>query len=291
MIDAVHNPFSPYHPAVPCAYLLCALALSMTLMQPVFVVLSCAGSVVCSGLVRGWRKTWQTARWAFCLALVVAVVNLLFSSSGATELFRIGARAFTAESLVFGACAGATLAAVILWCGCYGSCMTTEASMALAGNAMPTVTLVISQVTRLVSQYVARGRAIADVQAAATSAVAPSRKERMQGHLRIVSVLMGWGMEDGIVRSDAMRARGYECGRRRTTYRRYRFGLADAVWVAATALFTALTIASAVRCCAGFSFYPTVSAPAVWWAYLPYAAMMALPAVMEAKEMWQWRSR
>lgn len=291
MEAAVHNPFATYHPAVPFVCLTCALVLAMALMQPVFVALSCVGAVVCSCVVRGGRATWSTARWALVLAAVVAVANLLFSASGATELFRIGSRAFTAEALVFGCCAGGMLAAVILWCGCFGSCMSTDAVLALAGNAAPTVSLVISQTVRLFSQYLRRGRAIADVQAAVTSAAAPDRTERLHGHLRIVSVLMGWGMEDGIVRSDAMRARGYECGRRRTTYRRYRFGRSDAAPVAATVVLTVLTVWCAVVPCAGFSFYPTVTAPAAWWAYLPYAALMVLSPILAAREAWQWRTR
>ena len=182
------------------------------------------------------------------------------------------------------------LASVLLWFSSYAACMNSANTMALFGNVLPIVSLMVSQVMRLVPQFVARGRGIAAAQDAVSAAAPQTKRQQTAGRLRIVSVLMGWGMEDGIERSDAMRARGYDCGARRTTYKRYRFGRADASVLAAIVVLAAVAGACAAAVCLRFSFYPTLSGWGAWWAYLPYALLMAVPSALRFKEWLLWRS-
>ena len=227
------NVFHTYHPAVAFVFLASALALSMACLHPVFTALSLAGALACSCVCRGGRATLLSLRWIVPLCLVVAAANPFFVASGSTELFRIGQRAIYAEALLYGLCSGGMFASVFLWFASYSSCMDSENSLALFGNAAPVVTLMVSQVLRLVPQFVSRGRAIADVQDSMSAAAPRTKKDAAQGRMRIVSVLMGWGMEDALERSCAMRARGYDCGARRTTYARFRLGASDAAVLAA----------------------------------------------------------
>ncbi len=284
------NVFHTYHPAVAFAYLACAIALAMACMHPVYAALSLAGALAASAVCRGLRATLLSLRWVVPVCLVVAAANPLFVASGSTELFRLGTRAIYAEALFYGLCSGAMFASVFLWFASYSACMDSENSMALFGNVAPTVTLMVSQVLRLVPQFVSRGRAISDVQDCVSAAAARDKREESGDRMRIVSVLMGWGMEDALERSDAMRARGYDCGSRRTTYARFRFGRSDA---AVLALVVVLAAASALCACAAlanFSFYPTISGAAPFWLYIPYALLMAVPPVLWLHDWLVWRS-
>lgn len=284
------NPFATYHPAVAFVFLACAIVISMAALQPVFVALSFLGALACSVVCRGARATAGSFVWIVPLWLVVAIANPLFSASGSTEILRIGVRAVYVESLVYGACSGGMLASVFLWFSSYAACMNSANTMALFGNVLPIVSLMVSQVMRLVPQFVARGRGIAAAQDAVSAAAPQTKRQQTAGRLRIVSVLMGWGMEDGIERSDAMHARGYDCGARRTTYKRYRFGRADASVLAAIVVLAAVAGACAAAVCLRFSFYPTLSGWGAWWAYLPYALLMAVPSALRFKEWLLWRS-
>lgn len=284
------NPFVTYHPAVAFVFLACAIVISMAALQPVFVALSFLGALACSVVCRGARATAGSFVWIVPLWLVVTIANPLFSASGSTEVLRIGVRAVYVESLVYGACSGGMLASVFLWFSSYAACMNSANTMALFGNVLPIVSLMVSQVMRLVPQFVARGRGIAAAQDAVSAAAPQTKRQQTAGRLRIVSVLMGWGMEDGIERSDAMRARGYDCGARRTTYKRYRFGRADASVLAAIVVLAAVAGACAAAVCLRFSFYPTLSGWGAWWAYLPYALLMAVPPALRFKEWLLWRS-
>lgn len=284
------NPFATYHPAVTFVFLACAIVISMAALQPVFVALSFLGALACSVVCRGARATAGSFVWIVPLWLVVAIANPLFSASGSTEILRIGVRAVYVESLVYGACSGGMLASVFLWFSSYAACMNSANTMALFGNVLPIVSLMVSQVMRLVPQFVARGRGIAAAQDAVSAAAPQTKRQQTAGRLRIVSVLMGWGMEDGIERSDAMRARGYDCGARRTTYKRYRFGRADASVLAAIVVLAAVAGACAAAVCLRFSFYPTLSGWGAWWVYLPYALLMVVPSALRFKEWLLWRS-
>ena len=284
------NPFATYHPAVAFVFLACAIVISMAALQPVFVALSFLGALTCSVVCRGARATAGSFVWIVPLWLVVAIANPLFSASGSTEILRIGVRAVYAESLVYGACSGGMLASVFLWFSSYAACMNSANTMALFGNVLPIVSLMVSQVMRLVPQFVARGRGIAAAQDAVSAAAPQTKRQQTAGRLRIVSVLMGWGMEDGSERRDAMRARGYACGARRTPSTRDRFGRADASVLAAIVVLAAVAGACAAAVCLRFSFYPTLSGWGAWWAYLPYALLMAVPSALRFKEWLLWRS-
>lgn len=286
------NVFDTYHPAVAFCYLACAIALSMAALQPVYVALSVAGALACGCATRGARATARALAWALPLVALACALNPFFSASGSTEICRLGSRAVYAESLAYGACSGGMLAAVLLWFSSYAACMTSAATLELFGNRAPTVSLMVTQVLRLVPQFAARGRDISAVQRAVSAAAPASRRAAARDRLRVVSVLMGWGMEDGLVRGDAMRARGYACGARRTSYKRYRFGRADGAVLAAVAALAAAAAAGAWALCGRFAFYPRLSLDALGpaWAYVPYALLMAVPVALQIREWWVWRA-
>lgn len=284
------NVFSTYHPAVAFVFLACAIVFSMAAMHPVYVAISFAGAFITSCVTRGFKHTARSLVWIVPMWLIVTIANPLFSAMGSTEVLRFGLFAIYAESLLYGACAGGMLASVFLWFSSYSACMNSDNSLALFGNIAPVVTLMITQVMRLVPQFVARGRSVALVQDAVSAAAPRTKKQKRDGRFRIVSILMGWGMEDGIERSSAMRARGYDCGARRTTYKRYRFASADVAVVAVVATFALVNAVLVYIACSQYQFYPTASVLVAWWGYIPYALMMLVPVALYVKEWWLWRS-
>lgn len=285
----MQNPFSTYHPAVAFAYLACAIALSMAAMHPALAVISLLGSLACSLVVRGLRRTVHACALAAAAVAIVAAANGVFVAAGSTELLRVGSRVLYGESFVYGLTAGMMLASVLLWFASYAACMDSDASMSLFGGLAPTVSLMVSQVLRLVPQFVSRGRNAVAVQDAMTSASARSKGDEARDRMRVVSVLMGWGMEDGLVRGDAMRARGYGCGARRTTYRRHRVRRSD---VAALVVIIGLFVLSALcvwLIVSRFSFYPALGGFSPWWLHIPYVLLVAVAPVLALREWWQWR--
>ena len=284
----MNNLFSAYHPLVGFMYLAIAIVFCMAAFHPVYVGISFAGALVASFVFKGMKPTLRSLAWTVPLCLVIAVCNMVFTSAGSTELFNLFGRAFYLEALCYGCAMGAMFAAMMLWFMVYAAVMDSESTTTLMGNALPLVSLMISQVMRLVPQFIRRGRAIGAVQGATSAAAARTKKETLGQSLRTLSVLMGWGMEDGIVRSDAMRARGYGCGIKRTRYRRQRFALRDGVAVAAMVALTALNAFLASVACSQFGFYPYMDTLVVWWGYAPYCLFVAIPLILAVKERLSW---
>ena len=59
---------------------------------------------------------------------------------------------------------------------------------------------------------------------------------------------------------------------------------------AATVALALANIPLAAIACAQYSFYPTPPQLVMWWGYLPYAALMLLPAALSLREWWLWRA-
>ena len=283
------NPFAAYHPVVGLVYIVAAIVFAMAAFHPVYVGLSLAGAFAASWAARGLARTARLLPGIALLWAAIAVFNLLFSPAGATPLVTLFGRTLSVEALAYGATMGGLFAAMTLWFTVYDAVMDSEATATVAGNVAPMVALMVSQVMRLVPQFLRRGREIEAVQACTSAAAPRAKREAFAGRVRTMSVLMGWGMEDGIVRGDAMRSRGWGCGARRTRYRRQRFAARDAVALAVVAVLVAGNAFLASVACGQFWFYPYMDTLVAWWGYVPYVVFLAVPTVLAVRERVLWR--
>ena len=277
--------FDSCHPAVPTAFFAAALVLTMAAVHPLLTLLSLAAAIACGVLVRGARAVVRALRWQVPLVLLVALANPLFSASGSTELFRLGPRAVYAESLFYGLVMGMLLVAVVAWFFNASSVLTSDKVMAVFGGALPVVSLMISMALRLVPRFVDRGRDIADVHAACSAARAKGFKAR----LRQTSVLMEWSMEDSLETADAMRARGWRRGQKRTRYRRGGFTAHDMALVGVLAVLAVVAIAVAWAAVSQYRFYPTLTPLRPWWGYGAWAVFLLYPFIVQGEEALKWR--
>ncbi len=280
--------FETNHPAVAAAYVLVTLVLTMFAVQPVLIALSVAGALAYGCLSRGVRSCARALRWQLPTILLIALVNPLFSASGSTALFCIGPRVVYAESMAYGCAMGALFVASVLWFEAAADMLPQSKVMALAGNATPTIALMVSMCMRLIPKFVRRGRQIAQVQDVAARAAAEcgagsgaeaELAPAVRARLRQTHVLMGWSLEDSLETADAMRARGWSAEVRRSTYTRHRFAAVDAFALIALLLAGALCLLLAWAATSQFAFYPTMSRLIAWWGYVPYACWMFLPAL------------
>jgi energy-coupling factor transport system permease protein len=255
----------------------------------VYVGLSFLGALATSIACRGVRRTVGSLWFLLVMWAIVAVANCAFSTAGSTELIMLFGHSFKLEALCYGLTTGCMLAAVLLWFMSYTAIMDSEASAAVFGTVLPTVSLMVSQVLRLVPQFIRRGQAVGAVQNAMSAAAPKTKKDSAASNARLLSVLMGWGMEDGLQRSDAMRARGYGCGVARTRYRRQRFAVRDAVFAVALVVLVGVNVFLAAVACSQFSFYPYMDTLVMWWGYIPYVVLMLVPAALAARERALWR--
>lgn len=277
------TPLETWHATVPAALFAGAVALTMLAVHPVIAALSLAGALAFSLGARGVRATLRGLRWQLPMLALVCLANPLFSASGSTLLLKLGPRSVYAESLAYGATMGAVMVAVVVWLEGASTALTQDRLLALAGRRARALPLVASLAAQLVPQMLGRARTVRAALAACTAAggARPTARHEL---VRTSTMLLSWSLEDSLERSDAMRARGWESGCARTSYRPDRLRARDAVALAALGVLLALCAACAWAACSGWRFYPRMTGLGPWWRYLPLAVLFALPSLAAATD-------
>ena len=93
--------FDNFHPALALVYFAVALVLAMAAPHPTLLALSFVIAALYGVWLRGGRAIARSLTWQLPLLAVIVAVNPLFSSTGTTELFRIGTQAVYAEGYAF----------------------------------------------------------------------------------------------------------------------------------------------------------------------------------------------
>ena len=103
------------------------------------------------------------------------------------------------------------------------------------------------------------------------------------------SILVTWSLENAVETADSMRARGYGTAKR-TAYSPFRFAVHDGLALAALSALLAVHLVFLLRG-DGYVFYPRLGPldAVPLGAYAAYAALLAFPLILEAKERWSWR--
>lgn len=280
--------FRTHHPAIAVIYFAAMLVFTMVVIHPVYLSISLFGALLYSLYLKGWKRTLKQLAWQIPVILVIAFLNPIFAAVGSTELFRIAARPFYLESLVYGVCFGAMLVAVITWFANASATISSDQVTSLLGGRVPTLALMMSMALRLVPELLTRSKTISMIHEANASAHAATRRQTLAARVRQTSVLMGWTMENSLDTADAMKARGWGSTRKRTTYQRYRFKVRDGIMLAALLALVAASAVLAVNAVGQFTFYPTISGLAPWWAYLPFGVLAFLPLILQAIEELRW---
>lgn len=287
-IRSLHT-FDLVHPAVQVGFFAAILAFTMIAIHPVFLGISFLGALAFSVYSRGWRATLQTLLWQIPLILLCAAINPLFSTAGTTELFHVASKAIHAESVVFGTCMGLMLTAVMLWFYNATQILTADKVLATLGGKLPTISLMISMALRLVPHLIDRGKLISSSTQATSAAKERALPKKTAGHMRVATTLMGWSMEDSLETADAMRARGWQAGQKRTSYQRYHFGRIDRAALVFLGLLVAANSLIVWVVCSQFAFFPTLGNLPFHGGYLLSVLLVFLPLIVCLVDDARWR--
>ena len=130
--------FSECHPAVNFLFFALVLIFSAVFQHPVMLFLSLASALAYVALLAGGGNLLGKIRGFLPLALLAALINVLFSHRGATILaYFPSGNPLTLESLVCGALSAGMLTAVLLWFSCCSRVMDADKFVLLFGKAAP----------------------------------------------------------------------------------------------------------------------------------------------------------
>ena len=280
--------FEEMNPIAVAAYYLCVLGLTMFTMDPVILALSLLSSVVNSVLLGAATK--RAHIFSVILFIIAAVINPIAVHNGATVLFYINDRPFTLEATLYGLAAAGMITAALYWLRCLTKALTSDRVMYILGKAFPKLALLVSMSLRFVSLMKIRWRKISDSQKALGLYTDGNLIDAVRGRARVLSVLITWTLENGIVTAESMESRGYGSGRR-TSYAEYRFHITDGLFILVCAGLTALCAAGIAQ--SKINFYPDISMELFSpWGITGAAAfclLSVLPILINAKEEIKWR--
>ena len=276
--------FATYHPAVCMLFFLAAIGFAFSTQHPAYVALSYTVSGAYLVYLRGWRPSLRTMGTCVPLVVFVGLLNSLFNAAGATILWQWGPFCICVEGLWYGLAMGGMLTAVLLWFACYNEVMTEDKFTYLFGRRLPTVSLMVTMISRWVPRMVSRGRGIHDSQEALIGGYDQSKRGKLHRGVRMATVLVGLGMEDSIQTADSMSARGYGSAAR-TSYARFRWHARERVVLGVFGALIAVNVALLVIDAGTFAFYPRVSTVELSWGYATYALMLGMPFWVELERL------
>ena len=280
--------FSQCHPAVNFLYFVGVIGCGVVIQHPVYLLLGVVCGAVYYLLLHG-AKGWRTVGAAVPLLLLITAINPLFNTYGATTLFTLLGRPYTLEALYYGAAVAAIFVEMLLWFGCYNKVLTGDKFTALFGALLPSISLLLVMVLRLVPHLMRKTRQMLHARRSLGKG-APERaaiKEKLRDGLTVLGAMTSWALEDSVVTGDSMRARGYGTARR-TSFLRWRMDGQDKLLFALIgALLCAVIVAAATGQTAAVYTPYTHCAPLSWGA-VPYAAYLLLPTILHVKEAIQW---
>lgn len=285
--------FDDHHPIAIFVWFLSVFALTMLTMHPVLLLTS----LVCAlayRLLRSGRRSLRALLWLLPMFLLLCVLNPLLSHGGDTVLFFINQMPFTLEATVYGVCAAAMILATLAWFRVFSDIFTSERLLMLLGALSSKLALLVSMGLRYIPLFTLRIRRVTDAQRALGLYRDRSLVERVRGGVRIFSVLLTWGLEQGVVTADSMSARGYGVARR-TFAADARIRPRD-VWMILGAL--ALCVGVCVPMATGdlfAQFYPVISfssaRPLSLLGYVCFLLLCAWPTAVDGMYRVLWRVR
>ena len=278
----MRDAFSGYHPAVNFIFFIAVLGFGVVILHPAFLITGIVGALSYYLLLHG-SKGLKRIAMMLPLFLAVALLNPLVNRDGVTTLFRVLGIPYTLEALVYGMVLGGMFLTMILWFSCYSAVMTGDKFTSLFGNLLPSISLLLVMIFRMVPSLIRKGKQI-------TGARQSIGKEMsgMDEAMTVLGCLTTWALEGSIVTADSMRSRGYGTSKR-TSFMIYRMTLRD--W----GLLTAILVLSAALIAVISAGHATATFTPEWYlasvspiGLALYGFLSLIPTLLHLQEALVW---
>ena len=277
--------FSKCHPMVNFIFFAAAMCFGVFIMHPIYLAVALLISGIYYIILNG-KNGWKRICMLGVLYVFLMVINPLLNTQGENVLFYIGNRPYTLEALYYGAAIAAVFVIMILWFGCYNIVMTGDKLMSLLEGRMPSVSMIIAMVGRMIPNFKDRIEQIL----AARRCIGMDKGKISTGVIT-VEVLASWSLETGIITGDSMRARGYG-KRRRTSYMIYKMKASDKVLLILMILMIGIVAGFVCRGSTEVNFVPQFSQREIVgfdvMGIIIYTVFLLIPVILNAKEAVSW---
>lgn len=202
--------FSYYHPAVNFLYFSAVIIFSMFFMHPIFLFISLICGITYYIYLNREKNIKSHFFYMLLAFFLFALINPVFNHEGATILVYINDNPITLESILYGIAAATMFISVIIWFSCYNEIMSSDKFIYLFGRIIPSLSLILSMVLRLVPKLKSQIHIISNAQKCIGRDVSNGNLfQKLKNGIKIISILTSWTLENAIETSDSMKSRGY----------------------------------------------------------------------------------
>lgn len=280
------DPFSRCHPVVNFCYFVVVIGFGVVIQHPAYTLASLLAGGIYYLLLSG-RKGGAMVRGILLFACAVALLNPLLNTQGKNVLFTVFGRPYTLQALCYGAALGGIFALTVLWFGCYSAVLTSDKFTALFGNLIPSLSLLLVMVLRLIPSFTRKAVQISGARSAIGKGTEASDSfpDKLHNGMGILSSLTDWALEGSIVTADAMRSRGYGSAKR-TNFHIYRLTFTDGLLLVIMGL-----LAACVLLCGGTeaTYTPRLYISYVTAGFPAYCVLLLIPIIMYIRELLFWK--
>ena len=277
--------FSNCHPAVIFLFFLGAIAIGVVVTHPAYLIAGCVGAALYYLLLVGKAGIRNIAALLPFFSLIT-FINPFINTRGRHILFSVFGRNYTLEALCYGAAIGMMFVLMILWFLCYSLVMTSEKFTSLFGNLLPSISLLLVMVLRLIPALSRKEKQIANARAliGKSPRESDSIKEKIRNGTGILSALTDHALEGSIITGDSMKSRGYGTGKR-TNFNIYHMTAHDCIL---TVLMSTLLLGVVSFGGTKVMFTPVLRIPMVGCGFYLCCIFLLLPSILHIKETVLW---
>lgn len=285
--------FVTCHPAVNLLYFALVLTYSMFFLHPLCLAVSLFAAFVCAMELNGGAAVRRSARFILPTATLAALVNPAFTHKGATILCYLpSGNPLTLESIAYGGAAAAMLAAVLMWCSCWNTVMTSDKLMHLFGRLAPALSLLLAMTLRFVPRFEAKFREVTAARRGMGLYSEHGRLAALKSAAAVFSVMVTWSLENAAETAESMKSRGYGLARR-TAFSLFHLGRRDKRLLAYLGLCGAYVALGWARGALRCRYYPTLDGTLTPYSLSVLAVYLFLcltPVLLQRKEARTWCS-
>lgn len=274
--------FSCCHPAVNFIFFIGALGFGVVIQHPAFLLAGMVGALSYFLLLRGVQGLKQMAMM-LPLFLAVTLLNPLLNRNGSTLLFSLFGIPYTLEAMVYGGVLAGMFFTMLLWFSCYSVVLTGDKFTSLFGNLIPSLSLLLTMILRLVPHLIRKGKQIVG----ARQSLGKELSGRNEG-MMVLGCLTTWALEGSIVTADSMRSRGYGSAKR-TNFMIYRMTARDWMLLGVILVTAGWSVAAAAMGQVTATFTPMwYIAPVSPFTLLIYTLFSLIPTLLHLQEAVSW---
>ena len=259
--------------------------------NPVLISISLVSGILYYCIKNG-KKSVKGA-WMLLLPIIGLIANPLFSHNGASILFFLNNNPVTLESALFGLSSGAAIAATLFWLASFTKIMTSDKLLYIFGSISPKLALILSMTLRYIPLFQKQIEKTNNAQKAMGLYKDDTAIDKIKGGIRVVSVMVTWALENGVITADSMTARGYGTGKR-SRFAIFKWTKQDTALLAVSAALCIFTLTAMIKGSLNFEWYPYIVPAKDGWmttaAYISFGLLSLLPDYLQIKEETRWKS-